>query len=291
MKHQVVGLFVQSRRADMEEQLRVLFDFFIAHKVEFLFEKNSYGNLSHQLQDATHELFDAGEPPDSITLFVVVGGDGSFLHACQLLYQHQRPITGVNLGTLGFLTDINIDSLEEQLLPVLRDEGEVDERHFLRVESEQLPVKTLALNDVVVQTGESGRIVELRVTIDGKLAYDLRCDGIILATPTGSTAYALSAGGPLVHNQVDALLLVPLAAHNLATRPSVIPANSSVALSLVGESPSAQVSVDGQQAMMLAVGESITIAKSTEAVYLMHPPDRDFCAAWRAKLGWSQSLV
>ena len=291
MKHQVVGLYVQSRRQDMEAQLRLLLEFFASYQIDYLFEKSCYGNIPHQLQDASHELFEASEPPQSISLFVVAGGDGSFLHACQLLYQHQRPIAGVNLGTLGFLTEIHIESLEDQLLPVLRGEGEVDQRHFLRVKGAQLPVKTLGLNDVVVQTSESGRIIELNVSIDGKLAYDLRSDGIIIATATGSTAYALSAGGPLVHSEVDAMLLVPLAAHNLATRSSVIPANATVELALKGDSPTAQVSVDGQEALMLAVGESITVAKSSSSVLLLHPQNRDFCAAWRAKLGWSLSLV
>ena len=291
MKHQTVGLYVGSERPDLAQKLEQLLQFLISHEVDFVFEHKCWTRLPETFRRHYHTCFQAESPPPEITLFVVVGGDGSFLHACQTLYQHQRPITGVNLGTLGFLTDIHTDALEEQLLPILHNKGEQDQRHFVCVRSDQLSQPRLALNDVAIQSGESGQMVELLVCIDDKPAYDTRCDGIIVSTATGSTAYALSAGGPLVHSKVDAMLLVPLAAHNLATRPSVIPGDSRVEVRVLSGSSPAKVSVDGHQAVMLTSNQSITVAKSDKSVLLVHPPHHDACAAWRSKLGWSQSIV
>ena len=279
-----IGLYVSSRRDDLKDCIDRLCQFLDNKAVHYYFESNCYKQLAASCKQADHQTFDADNMVQPIDLIVVIGGDGSFLHACQLFHQYKVPLTGINLGRLGFLTDISINNLEELLDSILEGQGTIENRYFFQGKTTSRT--DYALNDIVIQTPDSASIMDIEVKVDGSLAFDLRCDGIILASSTGSTAYGLSAGGPLLHPDVDALVLVPLAAHTLSARPCVIPSHKSLEIQQKS-AVKARVSIDGTSRHSLDYGESIIISKSSWSITLAHPLGYDYFAACRSKLGWN----
>ncbi|HET7369798.1 MAG TPA: NAD(+) kinase [Gammaproteobacteria bacterium] len=228
---------------------------------------------------------------DRPDLVIVIGGDGTILNAAHLLAAHGTPLLGINAGRLGFLADIPPDRMRDEVSTVL--EGRfTEERRFLlsgavRREDRELQAH-VALNDVVMQKSESGRMIEFETHIDGSFVCTHRADGLILATPTGSTAYALSGGGPILHPALDAMVLVPICPHTLSDRPIVVGGGSTIELVLTrgyGD-PVAQASWDGQHWQPLAVGDHVVISRSDLAARLLHPMGHDYYTTLRTKLHW-----
>ena len=223
-------------------------------------------------------------------LVIVVGGDGTLLRAARMLGPTGTAIVGINLGRLGFLTDISPCDLETVLGKILEGEH-IEESRVLLERRIGLQRHTgepaLALNDVVIQKWNTARMVEIETYVDGDFIHAQRADGLIIATPTGSTAYALSGGGPLVHPGLNALLLVPICSHTLSNRPIVISGDSQVEVR-VCESDRASVRVvcDGQTYRPVGLGESLFVAKSEHRVRLLHPAGYNHYEILRAKLGW-----
>jgi len=244
----------------------------------------------HGLQVASKKLI--GEICD---LAIVVGGDGSLLGAARDLSKSSIPILGVNRGRLGFLTDISPEELEQRLARVL--EGEyIEEKRFLldthvKRNGEPMGFGT-ALNDIVLHPGRSTRMIGFDLYIEGQFVYSQRSDGLIVSTPTGSTAYALSAGGPIMHPKLDAIVLVPMFPHTLSSRPIVVDGGSEIKL-IIDEANETwpQVSCDGQQELACAPGDSISIAKKPFRLNLIHPSDHNFYATCREKLGWASTIA
>ena len=227
-------------------------------------------------------------------LIIVVAGDGTFLSAARSLVDQDVPLLGVNLGRLGFLADVMPDEMSDRLSEIL-DGDYVEERRFLLdVTVERGPVRVFAgpaLNEAVTHKGAMARLVEFETYIDGHLVNSQRSDGLIVATPTGSTAYALSGGGPIVHPSLDAIVLVPICPHTLSSRPVVVGGGSVVEV-VLGENAesSVQLSCDGQTTAELAAGDRISIRKRSPDLRLIHPSGHEYYATLRAKLHWGKGL-
>ncbi|MEJ2590606.1 MAG: NAD(+) kinase [Candidatus Thiodiazotropha sp.] len=253
------------------------------------------------LEETTARLLD-GEPlpglpeidlPSQSDLVIVVGGDGTLLHAARALAQRNTPLLGVNLGRLGFLVDITPDRMLHHLDSILNGHYELESRFLLEVfmgdelASEQ---DMLAFNDVVLHKWNIARMIEFQTYVDGQLVNDQRSDGLIVSTPTGSTAYALSGGGPLLHPSLNAIVLVPICPHTLSNRPIVVDGDSEIEIRLDrSNAEDVQITCDGQATLPVMQGESVRIRKAEHQVRLVHPEGYDFYNILRAKLGWGEN--
>jgi NAD+ kinase len=237
--------------------------------------------------DHTVEIADL---PGRADLAIVVGGDGTLLSCARLMAERGVPLVGVNLGRLGFLTDIPAGELESGIASVL-DGDFIPEHRTLLAGSVQREGKTvlatLAMNDVVVSRGAMGSMIEFAVTVDGEFIYSLRADGLIVATPTGSTAYALSAGGPILHPALQAIALVPISPHILSNRPIAIRSTSRVEVTLV-RGMDARATFDVQAFCELEPGDTVSISASTKPATLLHPRGYRYFSMLREKLRWNE---
>lgn len=227
-------------------------------------------------------------------LIVVVAGDGTFLGAARSLVDQDVPLLGVNLGRLGFLADVMPEEMSARLNDIL-DGAYLEERRFLldvAVERNRDRVFAgSALNEAVTHKSGMARLVELETHIDGHLVNSQRSDGLIVATPTGSTAYALSGGGPILHPALDAIVLVPICPHTLSSRPLVVGGGSQVEVVLGdGARSGVQLSCDGQAKMELAAGDRILVRKHRPDLRLIHPAGHEYYATLRAKLHWGRGF-
>lgn len=225
-------------------------------------------------------------------LVVVVGGDGTFLHAARAVADAGVPLLGVNLGRLGFLVDVSPEEIPERLGEVLAGHYVEDRRALLHarvVRAGEILHESDALNDVVVHKADVARMIEVETYIDGRFVCAQRADGLIVSTPTGSTAYALSGGGPILHPALEALVLVPICPHTLSNRPIVVSGGSRVEIVVGGwHHPDAAVTCDGQDLYHLQPGDRIEVARRDPPVRLIHPPGYDPYEILRRKLGWAR---
>ena len=223
-------------------------------------------------------------------LIVAVGGDGTLLHAARAMAEHRVPLMGINLGRLGFLVDVSPDDLESALDAILEGAYQVDHRALLttRLLGEDAPERAYAaLNDVVIHKWGTARMIQLETYIDGVFVNAQRSDGLIVATPTGSTAYALSGGGPLVDPALDAILLVPICPHDLSNRPLVVPGSSCIEIRVRGHDHGhAQMTCDGQTQVPLPRESRLRVEHHPDRACLLHPQGHNHYQILRAKLGW-----
>ena len=227
-------------------------------------------------------------------LVVVLAGDGTILGAARSLVEHDVPLVGVNLGRLGFLTDISPGEMVQRLDEILAGAFKEERRFLLEArierpdESGQGP-SLLALNEVVAHKLNIARLVQLETYVDGSLVSRQRSDGLVIATPTGSTAYALSGGGPIIHPSLEAVVLVPIAPHTLSSRPLVVAASSSIEIRVKTEHEAeAQLTCDGQDGFELAPGDRVHIRRHPQELRLIHPTGYDYFDTLRAKLYWGR---
>ncbi len=222
-------------------------------------------------------------------LVIVLGGDGTFISVARQVAVHGVPIIGVNQGRLGFLTDLSLASLPETLPRLLAGEYREERRVLLRANSSVAgSPEYLAVNDVVVNRGGATSLVDLEISLNDRFAYGFRADGVIVATPTGSTAYALSAGGPIMAPFVNAFTIVPIAPHALTNRPIVV-ADDSVIRITVARAREALASIDGHHMIPLNEGDSVVLKRADATVRLWHPLDYDYYHTLREKLGWTET--
>lgn len=228
-----------------------------------------------------------------VDLVIVVGGDGTLLHAARALVKYGTPVLGVNRGRLGFLTDIKPSEVLLKLDQVLQGQFQLDRRFLLELEirsKNELIFDAIALNDVVLHSGKSVHMIDFELNIDGQYVYRQHSDGLIVATPTGSTAYSLSGGGPILHPSMDAIALVPMHPHTLSSRPIVVGGQSEIKIRIRENRVMPMVSADGQHSVALNIGDSLHIRKHPFKLTLLHPPGYDFYMACRTKLGWNQEF-
>ena len=237
-----------------------------------------------------YPALDADAIGEQCDLGLVVGGDGTMLSIGRQLARHGTPLIGINQGRLGFVTDIPLENYQATLTPMLHGEYEEDHRPLMhaRVEREgRIVFDAFAMNDVVVNRGATSGMVELRVEVDGHFVANQRADGLIIASPTGSTAYALSAGGPMLHPSIPGWVLVPIAPHTLSNRPIVLADITEIAIELVS-GRDASANFDMQSLASLLHGDRILVRRSEYSVRFLHPRGWNYFDTLRKKLRWNE---
>ena len=230
--------------------------------------------------------------PEGQDLIVVIGGDGTFIAAARAVDGRDVPLLGVNMGRLGFLTEVTTENMLETMVKVLEGSYRVEERMQLAIEvrrQDKVILRRRLLNDMVAHKGELARMVEFRVAIDGQFVFSSRADGLIISTPTGSTAYALSAGGPIIHPSLDALLLVPICPHTLTNRPIAVPGRGKIEVTMTTQGSDQQLTLDGQVGFPIETGDHIHVRRSNHRLRILHAPDRNYYEILRRKLSWGQN--
>jgi NAD+ kinase len=250
-------------------------------------------NVSFHFEEELLEVAGNAQPIaslDDLDMLLTLGGDGTMLRAARLLDGRQVPMLGINLGRLGFLTCCGIDEMEAALGRVAVGDFQTSRRMMLEVRaldaSRKPRERWLALNDAVLHKGGFARVVGLRVTVDGELIAAYAADGIVVATPAGSTAYSLSAGGPIVVPTVESILLSPISPHTLAIRPVVLPPTSEVIVEAVNAPDELLITVDGQVGTSFGPGDALSVRRAEPAVLLVRFSDMTFFSRLRRKLAW-----
>jgi NAD+ kinase len=286
-----IGLAGRSRQRGVADVLRQLLELLQARGLEVVLEDT----LGAVLTDDNPPLATLEEIGQQADLVIVVGGDGSLLAAARTLSKFSTPVLGVNRGRLGFLTDITPDDIAQQIPDVLEGKFQQESRFLLdaEVRRDGLVVgQGDALNDVVVNSGSSAKMIEFELYINDTFVYRQRADGLIVSTPTGSTAYSLSGGGPIMHPALDAIVLVPMFPHALSSRPIVVDGSSEIRLDILARNRiHPPVTCDGQAIMKAHPGDSVHICKNPHQLSLLHPLGHNFYASCRDKLRWSNALV
>ena len=247
-------------------------------------------DLSQFLRKRGCEVVPEGET--RADLAIVIGGDGTMLAAARDLVKHRVPLVGINQGRLGFMTDIGHRDMHAGVGAILDGNYSIEERSVLEAEVSRQGkslVRTIALNEAVIGKGSQGRLIEFELHIDGEFVYNLRADGIIVATPTGSTAYALSAQGPILHPAVPALALVPLNPHTLSARPVSVSDRSVIEIVML-HAQDARAHFDGLPLHDMAEGDRLVLKRSADVVRFVHPPGYRYFSTLREKLRWSETI-
>lgn len=288
IKIETIGIIAKDKSAAVNQTVKRLVEFINQKKCKIAFDQSTDGLIENVT------CVDRATLATQSDLAIVVGGDGTFLSAVRSLAEHNVPVLGINLGRLGFLVDISPDDMLQHLEQIMQGEY-VDECRFLleaQVERNgQVIAQADAFNDVVVHIRDVARMIEFETYINGQFVNYQRSDGLVVSTPTGSTAYALSSGGPLLHATLDAMVVVPICPHTLTNRPLVINADSKVEI-VIGKSKqtTSQVTFDGQTAFDVKPGDKIIIRKKQHNIHLIHPTSYDYYEILRAKLHWSEQL-
>jgi NAD+ kinase len=284
MSYRNIALFGKTGSAEVVESLVSLLEHLQGRGLNVLVEEGIAADLG--MVAAAADIASIGANAD---VAIVLGGDGTLLNAGRRLAAHDVPLVGINQGRLGFMTDIARADMLPAIDRLLAGEFTADRRMLLdaRVLRDGRELfRTLALNDVVVNKGDLGRMIELEVRVDGESLYVLRADGMIVSTPTGSTAYALSANGPILQPAVPGIALVPLCPHALTHRPITIADQCAIEMELVAPYD-ARVHCDGQSHFDARAGDIVRVRRSDHVVTLLHPPGYSYFAMLREKLHWS----
>jgi NAD+ kinase len=234
---------------------------------------------------------DAADIPELVDVILVFGGDGTFLGMARLACKHGTPILGINLGGLGFLTEVTVEELYPMMERIIQGNFEVEERQMLltTIHRDKDTLGTYeVLNDVVINKGAVARIIDLAIYIDDSHVTTYKADGIILSTPTGSTAYSLSAGGPIVHPTIPVTIITPICPHTLTNRPLVVSSNMKVEIKVTTQEPDTYLTLDGQIGIRLNTGDIIEVQRTDTSVKLIKSPFRDFFTILKTKLMWGE---
>lgn len=286
-----IALVGRHNRDGVVDTLQQLVEFLQQENIDVTVEQSSADMLS-AIKLTTVEYEDLGKDQD---LIIVIGGDGSLLKAAGAAARYNTPVLGINRGTLGFLTDINPDNVIEEVSKILRGKYTEEKRFFLhtRIHDKGHTVSdSLALNDIVLLPGfEEATLIEFDIYVNKEFVAHQRSDGLIVATPTGSTAYALSAGGPIISPGLDALLMVPMLPHTLSMRPIVVSADRKIKVTISNDlETKPRVSCDGQPPISIPPGGHIHIDKSDLSLRLIHPENYNYFQTLRSKLQWGGQL-
>ncbi len=282
---------VGKQTPEIAQSLRALRDFLRQRGCEVMLERDTAAGVGENGAAGVNAAsFD--EIGRSADLAIVVGGDGTMLAAARNLAHHKVPLAGINQGRLGFMTDIALSEMSESVGAILEGRHTVEERALIEAEilrGGRTLMRTVALNEAVVTKGSQARLIEFKLTIDGEYVYRLRADGVIVATPTGSTAYALSAQGPILQPTVRAFALVPLNPHVLSARPVSVSDASVIEITLI-HALDARAHFDGFALTDLQEGDRLVLKRSADAIRFVHPPGYSFFTMLREKLRWSKAV-
>jgi NAD+ kinase len=285
-----IGLIGKPNHEGASATITALYQFLTEQNYKVLIESSVAPSIDIN-KLAVNTLMEIGEQAD---LAIVVGGDGYMLGAARVLSCYDVGVIGVNRGNLGFLTDLSPDELLEPLQEILQGKSRCEQRFIIEAEvyrHGKLKSSNSAVNEAVLHAGKVASMIEFEVYIDGSFMFSQRSDGLIVSTPTGSTAYSMSAGGPILTPNLNALSLVPMFPHTLTSRPIVVDGNSEIKLVLANENyENLQVSCDGHVILAVMPGDEVIIRKSAYTLRLIHPLDHDYFNVLRSKLGWGNKL-
>lgn len=286
-----IGLVGRSQQRGLRKVLRQLLALLDERSLEVVLEDR----LDEVIPGHGQRLASRDDIGQEADLVIVVGGDGSLLSAARTLAKYDTPVLGVNRGRLGFLTDITPEQMSREIPPVLDGHFEREDRFLLDAEvlrDGKVVGRADALNDVVVNSGTSAQMIEFELYINDCFVYRQRADGLIVSTPTGSTAYSLSGGGPIMHPTLDAMVLVPMFPHALSSRPIVVDSDSRIRVDILQRNRiHPPVTCDGQVNMTARPGDSVHVCKKPHPLILLHPVGHSFYASCRDKLRWGDALV
>lgn len=283
-----VALIGKYKSPEIAEPLLELAQFLVQRGVTVVLDPLTASHIGHN----THTVATLEEIGASAELAIVIGGDGTMLNIARTFAPYDVALVGVNQGRLGFLTDLSMDSMFESIGSML-DGNYVTERRML-LEAEVLSgdravMRVLAFNDVSVNKGAEGSLIEVEVHIDGQFVYNLRSDGLIVASPTGSTAYALSSGGPILHPSLNCIGLVPVSPHTLSNRPIVLSGASIIEIT-IHKAADARVHFDSHSHHELQQGDRVVVRRAPNSIRLLHPLGHNYYHMLREKLHWSETL-
>jgi len=288
-KFQTIGIFGRVKNSGVRETLKALVQFLGELSLKVYVESETAEVLDHQdIQTLSRE--DIGKKCD---LLIVVGGDGSLLHAAHAIADYDIPVIGINRGSLGFLTDIHPTELNK-IKMILEGKYTIEERFLLTTTVEyqgEIIGHDDALNEVAIIPDSIPHMIEFEIYMDDQFVCSQDSDGLIIATPTGSTAYALSGGGPILHPKLDAIVLVPMFPHSLNSRPIVVEGNKRIQIIITPHNTtSPRLSCDGRAFLNILPGSRIDIHKKSRKLHLIHPLDYNYYETLRSKLHWGQKL-
>ncbi len=288
---QTVGIFGKNRDSQVGEHVAALVGYLQKRGLKVVVEESTATLLPSSI--APSQPIDAIGA--AIDLAIVIGGDGTILRVSRHIALHQVPIIGVNLGRVGFLADVRIGHMTEEVGKILDGDAKITQRMLLHAEVLRDGAKVheeYALNDVIITKGELARLIEFETWLDGEFVSATRADGIIVASPTGSTAYALSAGGPIIHSDLHAIVLVPICPHTLSHRPIVVSGESVVEVMMTVTTPgqNAHVTFDGQTTFSLEDNDRVRVRHADISVKLVHPKERSYFDVLRRKMHWGRQL-
>lgn len=276
---QYIALIGRARK-NLGDTLDAVADYLLARNISLCVEENTAEIMTKN----NLPTFSENNIPTGVDLMIVVGGDGSLLNAAHCALPYHLPVLGINRGHLGFLADIYPNELS-LIDDVLAGQYTIEERFVLTVNNKKS--LGIALNDAVLLPGDTAHLIEFEITINNQFMCHQRADGLIIATPTGSTAYALSGGGPILHPPLNAIVIVPMFPHKLSSRPIVIDGNAKIDLRIsTNNETSPYFSCDGLRREKITPGDLISITKNKTTLKLVHPLNYDYFATLREKLGW-----
>ena len=279
-----IGVIAKKDDDSVLDSLKIVIKFLENKQIDYFLDENSASLLKK------NEFFSINDICNKVDFGIVIGGDGTLLNAAQYFANSNIPICGINRGRLGFLADISPKDIEKQLSLIFSKNYIKDTRFSLSAalfEGDKLISENIAFNDVVIHSTNAIRMITIDISINSNEVYRINADGIVLSTPTGSTAYALSGGGPILQPTLEAILLVPICPHILSNRPIVIDVNSEVEIKLCKSSHTdAYISYDGQINTPFKIDNLVSINKSEIKLNLIQPPDHNYLSILREKLGW-----
>ena len=284
-----IGIIGRVRTPGVKETLKTLIDYLLGMKLKVIIDSET----AEPLDNLSLPTFPREQLGKNADLIIVVGGDGSLLHAAHDVVDDEKPILGINRGSLGFLTDIHPTELEK-IHDILQGHYTVEKRFLLAAQifdhGKQLG-NDYALNEVAIIPDAIPHMIEFEIYIEDQFVCSLNSDGLLVATPTGSTAYALSGGGPILHPQLDAILLVPMFPHTLTNRPIVVNGNQEIKIIISpNNTASPRMSCDGRAYLKTPPGSHIIIRKKQQQLQLIHPLDYQYYKTLRSKLHWGTKL-
>ncbi len=290
-----VGIVAKARLERAAPHLARIASWLEERKLTPVFDPDSAALARSAGANGQLETVDRDRLPREVDLIVVLGGDGTLLGTAGRIAKADAdiPILGVNFGSLGFLTEVTLPEIYASLEAAVSGTAQIEERMMLHVavtSGSGNPMERIVLNDVVVTQGALSRIIELSVSVDGEFMMRIKADGLIIASPTGSTAYSLSAGGPIVHPQVDGLAITPIAPHTLTNRPVVVPGSSEIHIQPLIHDAQSEVfaTLDGQALLALNSEHVVTLRRSQKRLRLVRASARGYFQVLREKLKWGE---
>lgn len=286
MKIQSVGIITKPRKKEIAGVVQQLVSWLENRKVTIIFDHET-----GELLNRTKEGVGRNEIPGCVDLIVVLGGDGTMLAVARVMNEKEVPILGVNFGNLGFLTELTLDELFPTLEQVFENRHSTDTRILLEAEvvrAGEVISRHQALNDSVINKGAMARIIDFAVYVDNQLLSLYKSDGLIVSTPTGSTAYSLAAGGPIIFPSMKAFVITPICPHTLTNRPIVIPDQSVIRIEIQPGGESTFLTMDGQVGLSLREHDQVIIRKSIRRVHLIKPGQKNYFDVLREKLKWGE---